>query len=340
MKKKLAFLYAVLFVIFAILLIMKKNSNVNIKEQNDEIDIISNSDFAYGQNISLLLHKNNQISDLDLNYYILCVVASEMPFKFEYEALKSQVVVARTYLFNKIVSNGEELADVCDDYNHCQAFLPLEDLERIWKEEKGFSDEEIKKGEEKIKKAIMDTKDLVIVYNGQIIDALFHSSSYLKTEDAKAIWSHADVPYLKSVESVEEEYETSTSVVNLEKQELFNTLKNNGYLENVDNLDIAIHSYTDSGRVEYVKFGNSLVEATILRSLIGLKSTYFTIDDNGKDVSFNVLGFGHGVGLSQVGADTYAKQGMSFRDIIHHYYTDVDIVKMKYTKEKGVEYEN
>lgn len=340
MKKKLAFLYAVLFIFFAILFIMKKNTDENNKEQNDEVDIISDLNFEYGQNISLLLRKNNQINNLDLNYYILCVVASEMPFKFEYEALKSQVVVARTYLFNKILSNGEEAADVCDDYNHCQAFLPLEDLERIWKEEKGFSDEEIKLGEEKLKKAIIDTKDLVIVYNGQIIDALFHSSSYMKTEDAKAIWSHEDVPYLKSVESVEEEYETSTSVVSIEKNELLDKLKTKGYVEDVDNLDIAIYSYTDSGRVEFVKVGNSLVEATTLRSIIGLKSTYFTIDDSDEYVSFNVLGFGHGVGLSQVGADTYAKQGMSFEDIIHHYYTDVDIVKMKYTKEEGVKYEN
>lgn len=340
MKKKLAFLYVVLFLLFTILFIIKKNKNENKEEQNDEIAYISNSNFEYGQNISLLLHKNNQISNLDLNYYILCVVASEMPFKFEYEALKSQAVVARTYLFNKILSNGEEDADVCDDYNHCQAFLPLEDLERIWKEEKGFSDEEIKIGEEKIKKAIVDTNDLVITYNGQIIDALFHSSSYMKTEDSKAIWSHEDVPYLKSVESVEEEYETSTSVVTIGKKDLINKLKFKGYVEDVENLDIAIYSYTDSGRVEYVKFGNSLIEATTLRSLIGLKSTYFTIEDSGEYVSFNVFGFGHGVGLSQVGADTYAKQGMSFEDIIHHYYTGVDIVEMKYTKEEGVEYEN
>ena len=340
MKKKLAFLYVVLFLLFTILFIIKKNNNENNEEQNDEIAYISNSNFEYGQNISLLLHKNNQISNLDLNYYILCVVASEMPFKFEYEALKSQAVVARTYLFNKILSNGEEDADVCDDYNHCQAFLPLEDLEKIWKEEKGFSDEEIKIGEEKIKKAIVDTNDLVITYNGQIIDALFHSSSYMKTEDSKAIWSHEDVPYLKSVESVEEEYETSTSVVTIGKKDLINKLKIKGYVEDVENLDIAIYSYTDSGRVEYVKFGNSLIEATTLRSLIGLKSTYFTIEDSGEYVSFNVFGFGHGVGLSQVGADTYAKQGMSFEDIIHHYYTGVDIVEMKYTKEEGVEYEN
>ncbi len=254
--------------------------------------------------------------------------------------MKSQAVVARTYLFNKILSNGEEDADVCDDYNHCQACIPLEDIKRIRKGEKGFRDEKIKICEEKIKKAIVDTNDLVITYNGQIIDALFHSSSYMKTEDAKAIWSHEDVPYLKSVESFEEEYETSTSVVTIGKKDLINKLKIKGYVEDVENLDIAIYSYTDSGRVEYVKFGNSLIEATTLRSLIGLKSTYFTIEDSGEYVSFNVFGFGHGVGLSQVGADTYAKQGMSFEDIIHHYYTGVDIVEMKYTKEEGVEYEN
>ena len=262
---------------------------------------------------------------------MLCVVASEMPFKFEFEALKAQAVVARTYLYNKIEKNLEDVADVCDDYSHCQAFLDLCDLERIWKEEKKYSSEEIMFGEEKIKKAILDTDGEIITYDGNIINALFHSSSYMRTEDARAIWNHEDVPYLRSVESVEHPYDNSESECRVSFVKFKNLLIEKGYynelsMEDIQN--IKINSYTDSGRVKDLTLAGSLVDATDLRQFFGLKSTNFTINIEGDELVFLVKGFGHGVGMSQVGADTLAKQGKSYKDIIQHYYTGVDITKI------------
>lgn len=329
MKSKLAFLYILstllifLIVVLAIFSV-KKVEEVEIeKKEGEEISFESNN------RIQLLRSKNSQIEEVDLNYYLLCVVASEIPFKYEYEAIKAQTVVARTYLFNKIINNIEECGDVCDDYRHCQAFNDIEKLEIIWKE-KGYSLEEIEEGINKIKKAIVDTENQVITYDGEIIDALFHASSPEKTEDAKAIWSCQDVPYLQSVENVEDEtYENRNSKVVVSYATFKNSLIDSGYLEdlNIDEfLNIRVNEYTESGRVKDVKVGSCNIKAESLRTIFNIKSTNFTISVNEENIEFNVLGYGHGVGLSQVGANTYAKAGKTYDEIIHHYYTNVNIV--------------
>lgn len=330
MKARLAFLlFAICFLLFLIV-ISKSRKDEKVKI-NEEVHHISDIEFQSKDSITLLRRKTGKIEELNLNYYMLCVVASEMPFKFDFEALKAQAVVARTYLFKKIERGTEEVADVCDDYSHCQAFIDLNDLERIWKEEKKYSDEEIMIGEEKIKKAILDTDGEIITYDGKIINALFHSSSYMKTEDARAIWNHEDVPYLQSVDSVENPYDNSESECIISFIKLKNTLIDKGYFNELNMEDIQnikINSYTDSGRVNNIKLAGSLIDATDLRQLFGLKSTCFTISIEGDEIIFHVKGYGHGVGMSQVGADTLAKQGKSYKDIIQHYYTGVDITKI------------
>lgn len=287
--------------------------------------------FESGNTISLLRSKTGQIETVDLNYYLLCVVASEMPFKYEYEALKAQVVVARTYLFNKINNNKEEMADVCDDYAHCQAFNDIENLEQVWKE-KGFSEKEIIEGENKIKKAIVESEGEVITYNNEIIDALFHASSPEKTEDASAIWSGKDIPYLKSVENVEDnDYERRESTNVVSYATFKNTLIDNGYIDDLSIEDFSktcISEYTQSGRVKTISVGPYCIKAENLRTLFSLNSTNFTLNVNDEKIEFHVLGYGHGVGLSQVGANTFAKQGKNYKEIIHHYYTNVEIINI------------
>lgn len=331
MKVRLAFLYVIstfLIIIIVVLALVKgKKEEIKIeKEEEEEID------FESKENIQLYMSKNDQITEVNLNYYLLCVVASEMPFKYEYEALKAQAIVARTYLYNKIINNLEENGDVCDDYRHCQAFNTIDKLEEIWIK-KGFSNEEIKAGEDKIKKAIVATENKIITYNGKIINALFHASSPQRTEDAKAIWSGEDVPYLKSVDNVESlDYQNRNSEVNVSYSTFKNTLIDNGYIDDLDKdtfLSTSIGEYTESGRVKTLKIGSYYIKAENLRTLFGLNSTNFTFDIDENGITFKVLGFGHGVGMSQVGADTYAKEGMTCDQIIHHYYTGVEIADVE-----------
>lgn len=314
----------ILTIIIVVLAIFQSKKIEDIEKGEEE-----QINFESNENIELYNRQNDKIEEINLNYYLLCVVASEIPFKYEYEAIKAQAVVARTYLFNKIVNNLEEKGDVCDDYNHCQAFTQLDKLREIWKN-KGFTDTQISEGEEKIKRAIVETQNQVIVYNGELIDALFHASSPQKTEDAKAIWSCEDIPYLKSVDNVEDEtYENRTSQTTIPYSTFKNILIEKGYVEDIskeDFLNICISEYTDSGRVKCIKVGGYQIKAEDLRVLFGIKSTNFSINVDDQNIVFNVIGYGHGVGLSQVGANTYAKQGKTYDEIIHHYYTNVDIV--------------
>lgn len=319
MKQKLTIIYifSITIVLFFVVLAFFNQEEVN-EEIEEEIT------FESPQNIMLYSNKNDQINNINLNNYLLCVVASEMPFKYEIEALKCQAIISRTYLFNKIINHLEPVGDACEDYNHCQAYNTMEKLYEIWKN-KGFSEEEISEGIEKIKKAIVETDGLVLTYDGKIIDAVFHASSPEKTEDAKAIWTEQDVPYLRSVENLEdEEYENRESITELTFEE-FKERINNLNLSLDEFKSIKINSFTDSGRVYDVQIGKEFVKATKLREILGLKSTNFKIDIDNSNITFKVLGFGHGVGLSQVGADTYAKNGMTHIDILKHYYTGISV---------------
>lgn len=328
MKLRLVFLYVVSAVLLLVIIVLAICDSKKVIEEEKEEEKI---EFESKNTIQLLRSKTGQIETVDLNYYLLCVVASEMPFKYEYEALKAQVVVARTYLFNKMKNNIEEQGDVCDSYAHCQAFTDIDKLEQIWKD-KGFTESEIAEGENKIKKAIVESDGEIITYNNEIINALFHASSPKKTEDASAIWSQTDIPYLRAVENVEdEEYERRKSKNNISYATFKNILIDNGYIEDLsieEFKNIQISEYTQSGRVKNIRVGAYNIKAEDLRTLFGLYSTEFTISINEENIEFSVLGFGHGVGLSQVGANTYAKQGKKYDEIIHHYYTNVEISKI------------
>ena len=328
MKVRLALLYVLsaffAFVIIVLAILNLKKTEEAVKE-NEEEEI----NFESNHTIQLYRSEKGQIEEIDLNTYLFCVVASEMPFKYEYEAIKAQAVVARTYLFNKILNNVEEQGDVCDDYRHCQAFNEVDKLEEIWKN-KGFSIAQIQEGEKKIRKAILETENQIITYNGQIINALFHASSPQRTEDAKAIWSCEDIPYLKSVENVEDlDYENRESEEIIPYSVFKEALISKGYIDDLtleDFCNICISEYTDSGRVKSISVGAYKISAEDLRVIFNLKSTNFKLNVDESNITFDVLGYGHGVGMSQVGANTYARQGKTYDEIIHHYYTDVDIV--------------
>lgn len=332
MKSRLFFLYiisAILGVIVVCLIIFGREEKF---EEIQHVEKVSIEELASKDKIALYDVQNDKIRDVDLKYYLYCVTASEIPFKYEIEAIKAQVIVARTYLYNKIINDGEENADVCTDYKHCQAFNELDKLEQIWKD-KGFTDEEIAIGERKIKEAVEDTDGIIITYQGKVINALFHASSPIRTEDAKAIWSNEDIPYLKSVENEEDlDYERRNSKVSISFEDFKNVLVSNSYIESLSKEEfsnIHISEYTQSERVKSIEVGNTKIKAEDLRQLFGLNSTLFTMEISDDSIEFNVLGFGHGVGMSQVGANHYAKEGYTYEQIIHHYYTDVDIENVK-----------
>ena len=249
-----------------------------------------------------------------------------MPATFEQEALKSQAIVARTYTIYKILNKKHDNADICDDSTCCQAWISKEDRLERWEESQRENNWE------KISKAVKDTSGKIVTYENKPIDAFFHSNSGGITEIPVNVWGGTEYPYLQSVEtSGEDAYTQYSSEVILSQEELLNKLKVKYADISIDFTnpdDIKILEYTESTRVKTVKFGNHEISGVEARSLFGLKSTNFEITRENDKIKFSVKGYGHGVGMSQTGADSMAKQGSSAEDIIKHFYTGVEITEV------------
>ena len=170
----------------------------------------------------------------------------------------------------------------------------------------------------------------IITYNNEPINAFFHANSGGTTEIPVNVWGGGtNLPYLQAVETAGEEgYTQYASEVILTQEELINKLKEKYQDIQInfdDEEDLKILEYTESNRVKTVKFGNHEISGVEARTLLGLKSTNFKIEKQDNNIKFSVIGYGHGVGMSQTGADAMAKQGSTFEDIIKHFYTGVEI---------------
>ena len=245
-----------------------------------------------------------------------------MPVDYELEALKAQAIVARTYTMYKITGNKKhENADICDNSACCQAWISKEDRFSKW------GDNPIEKWN-KLVQAVNETKGKYITYNGKVINAFFHSNSSGKTEKPENVWG-GSLPYLDVVEtSGEENYPSYKSEVILTKSE-FKDILNSKYssfkIDFKDSDCIKVISYTDGGRIGKIKIGNMEFSGVDIRKLFNLKSANFDVSIADDKVCFTVLGYGHGVGLSQTGSDALAKQGLDANGIIKHFYKNIEI---------------
>ena len=325
MKKYIFYILLFIFIIFVIPALCTRGSIETLAiEQNSQDEDIKKYDYSQYATIKLYHTDTETTEEIPLDEYLYGVVSAEMPADYELEALKAQAVVARTYTIYQISNNNKHGdADICDDSACCQAWISKEDRMNRWDEDKR------EENWAKITKAVDSTSGSIVTYEGNPINAFFHSNSGGTTEVVSNVWGGTDLPYLQSVEtSGEADYSQYNSEVVLTKDELLNKLKEN-YSDieiNFENSeDIKILEYTDSGRVKTIKFGNKELSGTETRTLLGLRSTNFTFSIDGDNITFSVVGYGHGVGMSQTGADSMAKQGSNYEDIIKHFYTGVEI---------------
>lgn len=304
-----------------------ENSNES-KTENSIENINLENDYNYNKygTINLLHKKTGKVEQVKLDDYLCNVVSAEMPANFELEALKAQAIVARTYTIYKVINKKHENADICDDSNCCQAWISKEDRLAKW------SENERENNWDKICKAVKETQGKIIVYDNKPIDAFFHSNSGGTTEVPVNVWGGSNFPYLQSVQtSGEEGYAQYSSEVNLKNDELLEKLKTKYpdiLIDFSKDDEIKILEYTESKRVKTVKFGNHELSGVETRKLLGLKSTNFEIQREGDNIKFKVVGYGHGVGMSQTGADSMAKNGNSAEEIIKHFYTGVEVKYM------------
>lgn len=241
--------------------------------------------------------------------YLVGVVAAEMPASFNSEALKAQAILARTYALKKI-SKGEKLTDTVST----QAYIDKTEMQNKW-------GNDYSKYYNKIVSAVNGTKGQVVKYKGNYIEALYHSTSNGKTESAKEVWGQ-DIPYLKSVDS---SWDKKTSAyLKIENKEIDKVMEILGININ-KNTNIEILSKDESGRVRKIKVEDKIYDGIEFRNLFGLRSTDFDITITEKGLEIITRGYGHGVGMSQYGANEMAKMGYNYKDIINHYYQNVKI---------------
>ena len=329
MKKVFIYFFVFLLVFFLLpALLTKKNVEAKVPENNVEgnIEQVSENEYEYKNygTIKLLHSDTGEVEEVPLDTYLCNVVSAEMPVDFELEALKAQAVVARTYTIYKIQNKKHENSDICDDSSCCQAWLSKEERFARWDEDKRESNWA------KIEQSVNETKGKIITYEGAPINAFFHSNSGGTTELPVNVWGGGtNLDYLQVVETAGEEgYPQYQSEAIFTQDELIEKLKTK-YEDitidfNNDN-DLKILDYTDSGRVKTVKFGNHELSGTETRGLLGLRSTNFEIIKENGNIKFIVKGYGHGVGMSQTGADSLAKEGKNYEDIIKHFYVGVEI---------------
>ena len=257
----------------------------------------------------------NEIIELDLEDYIVGVVAGEMPVSFEEEALKAQAVVARTYALKRV--NDQNEYDVVDTTKN-QVYLDNEHLMKVW-------GDNYEKNIAKIRKAVSETSHECIFYDDKLIDALFFSTSVGMTENSEEIFP-TKLPYLRSVSSTWDEesspvYKESYSFTLTKFYEALG-LKYNKELK------IEKTNVTSTGRIKEIKINGVKFTGTKVQQLLNLRSNYFSISKVGEKVIIETKGYGHGVGMSQYGANGMAKEGYSYREIIDHYYQDIELKKI------------
>ena len=312
------------FVILCFVIPIIFTNKPETEEVISNVNEVKQYDYKQYNTIKLLHTVTGEVEEIALDEYLYGVVASEMPASFETEALKAQAVVARTYTIYKIINGSKhENANICDSASCCQAWISKEDRFAKW------NVEEAESNWNKIVEAVDSTKGEIITYNGSPINAFFHSNSGGSTEIASNVWGGADLPYLQAVTtSGEDAYSQYSSSVTLTNEELLEKVKIYHADININFEDaetIKILEHTDSGRVKKLKLGNIEISGVEARNIFGLKSANFIIERLDSNITFNVIGYGHGVGMSQTGADSMAKSGNTYKEIIKHYYTGVEI---------------
>lgn len=301
-----------------------------VKEQEEQQDIQPEHTLTpvggpLDSAVTLRVLVDGAVQEMDMGTYLVGVVRSEMPASFSAEALKAQAVAARTYTYYKMLGGGSEnhpQADACDDINCCKAYMDATAAAEGW----GGKAAEY---EEKIRSAVAETDGECVLYEGQPVLAVFHSSSAGMTQDVADVWS-SSLPYLQSVESPENEdtvpnYRSTASFSAAELQTLLQTA-----LPAADLAGRASDWFTNmrqnsAGAVTDIAVGGVTVSGNQLRTILGLRSACFTMAFEGDTVTFSVTGYGHGVGMSQYGANVLASDGMGYREILAWYYTDTTV---------------
>ncbi|WP_033827524.1 stage II sporulation protein D [Bacillus andreraoultii] len=330
----------ILFSIFFIVVILivpsilvlpysKESTKVVVPEKEPETNLEKKLAEASPINVSVYRTKKDEVETIPLEHYVVGVVGAEMPADFEYEALKAQSLTARTYIVKLLMEDKQvgilKGADISDTENTHQVYKSEDELKKAW----GAN---YNKNINKIRKAVYETRGKILVFNDRPIEASYFSTSNGYTENAEDYWTDA-IPYLKSVKSPwDVESPKFTDQVKIPVNEFEKKL---GVKINSKQVGEII-SRTASNRVEKAKVGGKEFTGRDIREKLGLRSSDFSWKLDGSQVVITTKGFGHGIGMSQYGANGMAKEGKSVNDIVKYYYNGVAIEEASTFLEKYV----
>jgi stage II sporulation protein D len=330
-------IYLLIFGILGMFIIYVNNNSVHPLELMEPVEPLEPFDESSTPQVELTqIHAertlnvavDGKIVKMGLEEYVYNVLSAEMPASFSPEALKAQAVAARTFAVHKIMFGGctkYRGADVCDQSNNCQAYCSDAERKSKWKDNyDAYS--------AKLKLAVSETAGKIITYDDKPILVLYHASSAGYTENVENVYSQA-LPYLRSVASPDEKVTNLESKEEYDRKWFCNTVNKaypkakltTGSLEK----QISITSRFASGRVDIIKLGGASITGVEFRRLVDIRSANFSLSFNKYSVIVTTEGFGHGVGMSQNGAQAMALEGSDYADILTYYYTGVKIVDMQ-----------
>jgi len=285
---------------------------INFFVRDDEIK------FIYTSNMSVRVKYTDtgEILSIPFEDYIVGVLAGEMPIDFEMEALKAQAVAARSYVMKQMVYNKDKEYDVVDTVMN-QVYLTNDYLQSVWKDDYTTKIN-------KLKTAVLETYNEYLEYDGKVAETLFFSTSVGFTENSEEVFSNK-VPYLQSVSSTWDEISPVYTVnYNFSLSDFYKKLG----LDYKDKLSLEVIDSTSTGRVKKIKINGKTFNGSDVVSYLKLKSNHFTITQDGSNIKIVTKGYGHGVGMSQYGAQGMALDGYTYDEILSHYYKGTIIKKI------------
>lgn len=279
--------------------------------------------------VRVFLHEENRVAPMQLEDYLVGVVAAGMPAEFPPDALKAQAVIARTYAVRSIGLSGTGAllhagADLCDDSSCCQAWLSRQELKKHWGTVDYYNNYY------QVKSAVDETRGLVLAYQGELIDPVWQASCGGGTENAEDVWG-VRVPYLRGVPCPYDTEPNTIQTVTFSFAQLDQAL---GTLlaalqeagSEIESGSFVFVETTPAGRPKLLQIGDSLFTAADVKDLLDLRSTRFTWNIEGGNAAFTTAGDGYGVGFCQYGAKGLAEHGYGYRTILGHYYSRVEII--------------
>jgi len=284
---------------------------VSVFIRNEEIT------FNFTENSVVRVYRENinRIDNVPIEEYVVGVVAGEMPIDFKLEALKAQAVAARSYVMKQIEKNINNEYDVVDTVMN-QVYLDKEYLISVW-------NSSYTNNINKIKLAVLSTKGEYLSYDGKVAEALFFSTSPGMTENSEEIFV-SNEPYLRSVVSTWDEISPVYNITITYSLEEFYRLLNLPYNPKIK---IDILEDTSTGRIKKIRINDIELTGNYICSKLSLNSTYFEIIQDAEKVIIKNKGYGHGVGMSQYGAEGMAREGYTYKDILKYYYKNIEIKK-------------